>query len=184
MKSFPFVVTKYTHEIVDLELAKQWLRMDIPGYTGQDGVIESAIASAVDRVESQCNLQLGISEYRWNADYRPSCIEDVFYVKEITSISYKDGTVSTTVNDTDYELVQLGERRSEIRWNEDVYYREYRGFSIDFKAGFELGKVPPVLLRAIRAMIREDFEGTGDSISEKRTLSDKLMADYKIGYPG
>lgn len=179
--NFPFITTKHTTEVITLALAKQWLRMDIVGYTGEDSVIEAAIKSAVSRVENHCNLQLGVSTYTWNTECRPCDFADVHFVKSITSIEYHNGTSYTTVDTADYELLQTGERKSRIIWKEGVTYDAKR-YRIVFTAGLSI--VPEDLKRAMRAMIGEDFDNRGDGVSERKTLSDKLMADYRIGYPG
>ncbi len=181
-RSTPFVIEKYTTEIVSLALAKEYLRMDIPGYTGEDSTINAAIKAAINKVETACNLQLGISEYQWNTHCRPCDFSDVYYVKEIISIRYHNGTSYVTVPDSDYELVRIGEKRSVIEWNEGVNIDSHK-FELKFKAGFA---VPPdMLLLAVRALLSEDFAGDrGDRVSEKKTLSDKLMADFQIGYAG
>lgn len=156
--------------------------MDVPGYTGEDSTINAAIKAAINKVEVDCNLQLGVSEYQWNTDCRPCDFSDVYYVKSIISIRYHNGTTYVTVPDSDYELVRIGEKRSRIRWNEDVDITGDR-FELKFTAGFA---VPPdALLRAVRALMGEDFGGNrGDGVSERKTLSDKLMAPFQIGYPG
>lgn len=181
--SLPFITEKYTHDIVTLEQARQWLRMDIPGYEEEDSVIEMAIESAISRVEEECNLSLGISEYTWTTQYLPCEIKDTFYVKSITSIEYKSGSAYLTASENDYELIQISKRRSSILWGSGITYSADR-MRLKFKAGFEEGEAPAIYLQIIRAMVAEQFDNRGDGVSEKKTLSDKLMDKVKIGYAG
>jgi len=181
--NLPFISEKYTHDIVTLEQARQWLRMDIPGYEEEDSVIEMAVESAISRVEEECNLSLGISEYTWNTQYLPCEFKDTFYVKNITSIEYRSGSSFLLAPEADYELIQVSKRRSEILWNSNVNYQSNR-IRLKFTAGFEEGEVPPILLQAIRAIVSEQFDNRGDGVLEKKTLSDKLMDKVKIGYAG
>lgn len=181
-KSFPFIVQRYDHDIVTLPQAREWLRMDIPGYDGEDNSIVMAIQSAVSRVESTCNLSLGISTYEWNVDCRPCDFEDVFYVQEIVGISYYDTDNYTPIDTTKYRLKRLGTLRSEIKWIDYPVDREIDDYKITFKAGMPEGTVPGDLLLAIRSMIVQQFDTRGDIVAEKKTLSDKLMENYRIGY--
>ncbi|QRQ99712.1 head-tail connector protein [Dyadobacter sandarakinus] len=183
MSRYPFVITPHAEEIISLDLAKKWLRMDIPGYTGEDEVIQEAIKAAVSRVETVCNLSLGISTYQWNTESQPCQIKDVFYVKEIVSLRHFDNDAYQTIQTDQYELVQIGEKRSVILYHPDFDAR-YGRFELTFTAGFGADRVPSDLKRAIRAMISEDFDNRADGVSEKKTLSDKLMEPYRIGYPG
>ncbi|MCF2443649.1 phage head-tail connector protein [Dyadobacter sp. CY345] len=182
LKSLPFITEKYTHDIVTLRQAREWLRMDIPGYDGEDSVILMAIESAVSWVETYCNLSLGISDYEWNTDCLPNSFNDVFYIQSITSIDYRGESGYLGVNSNNYELIQVSKRRSEIEWfNTQISSNRYK---IKFKAGFPDGQVPAVLLDAIRARIAERFENRGDGVSEKKTLSEKLADQFKIPYAG
>lgn len=156
--------------------------MDVDGYDREDSVIEMAIESAIDWVENYCNLSLGISDYRWNADCVPYSFNDVFYIQSITSIEYRGDSGYNLISSVDYELVQVSKRRSAIEWfNSDITSNRFR---INFKAGFPEGQVPAVLLDAIRARIAERFENRGDGVSEKKTLSEKLADQFKIPYAG
>lgn len=179
----PFVTGKYDHDIVTLDQARQWLRMDIPGYEEEDSVIEMAIESAISRVEEECNLSLGISEYIWNTQYLPCEIKDTFYVKSITSIEYKSGSDYILVPISDYELMQVSKRRSVILWNENINYNS-KIFRLRFNAGFDEGSTPAIYLQIIRSMVAEQFDNRGDGVAEKKTLSEKLMNKVKIGYAG
>ncbi len=186
--SYPFITEKYTNEIVTLETARSWLEMDIQGYTGKDDLINKIIGSAVRSVETDCNFQLGISTYTWNTDCRPCEFRDTFYIKSIESISYKGGESPgedgySVINSDSYELVQVSKRRTKIIWNDGVSSDSCR-HRIVFTAGLAEGEVPEDLLRAIRIRISDDYNNGGDTTSEKRTLSDKLIAPYIIGYAG
>ena len=183
INNLPFIVERYTHDIVTLKQAREWLRMDIPGYEEEDSVILMAIESAVSRVEEECNLSLGISEYVWNTHCLPGEFKDTFYVKSITSIEYRGTSDYLVAPALDYELVQISKRRSVLLWAEKLSYSPDR-VRISFKAGFEQGKVPPIYLQIIRAMVSEHFDNRGDGVSEKKTLSEKLMDKVKIGYAG
>jgi len=176
MRSLPFISEKYNTEVISLALAKEWLEMDIDGYEGKDDLIQECIDSAVASIESTCNLQLGLSTYTWNTTCLPVTFTDTFYVKEIVSIS-KDGVV---IPDSQYRLMQISKRSSVIVWNNAP--STWQDFQIVFKAGF--ATVPKDLKQAIRARIGEYYLNRGDGVSEKKTLSDKLIASYIIQYAG
>jgi len=72
--------------------------------------------------------------------------------------------------------------RSIIKWIDYPVDIEIDDYKITFKAGMTEGAVPADLLLAIRALISQQFDSRGDVISEKKTLSDKLMENYRIGY--
>jgi len=156
--------------------------MDIPGYEEEDSVIEMAIESAIDRVESTCNISLGISTYEWNVDCRPCDFQDIFYVQSIDGISYYGTSDYLAIENSHYRLKRVGTLRSIIKWIDYPVDREIDDYKITFKAGMPEGTVPADLLLAIRALISQQFDSRGDVISEKKTLSDKLMENYRIGY--
>jgi hypothetical protein len=175
VKSYPFITEKYTDAIVDLNLVKQWLEMDIDGYEGRDDLIEACIKSAIASVETECNFQLGISTYNWFTLSTPYKFNDTAYVKEIVSI--KVG--GTLIDSSFYGLIRTSERSSVIIWNQVPTVAGI--YEVVFKAG--LDTVDPGLLQAVRARITEHYKRE-DSVAEKRTLSDKLLAPFIIPYAG
>lgn len=144
----------------------------------EDSTIADAIEAAVRRVEDECNLSLGISEYTWNTSGLPCDFRDAKYVKEIVSVTV-DGEILEA--NTHYKLVRTGPVYSRIDWIGATPGRET---TIVFRAGFGPGEVPPNLIRAIRAMVQDSYDKEGDTVSEKKTLSDKLIAPYQHGYAG
>lgn len=177
MSTYPHISTRHNDEIVCLSKAKKWLRMDVEGFDEDDDLIQDAIQAAARRVEDECNLSLGISEYTWNTSGIPCDFRDVKYVKEIVSITV-DGEVVSADN---YKLVRTGQVYSRIDW---IGVSPGRETTIVFRAGFGPGEVPPNLLKAIRVMAAEEYDRRGDGVSEKKTLSDRLMEPYKHGYAG
>ena len=178
MDSFPYISCRHTDQIVSLQTAKKWLRMDVEGMDDDDMIIQDAIVSAVRRVEDECHLSLGVSEYTWETTGLPCDFADVKYVREIVSVTIDDQEVDSMY----YRLIRVGESHCKIEWEKSV--RPGRKVVIVFKAGFGVEHIPANLLRAIRAMIQADFDEHGDTVAEKRTLSDKLMLAYKQGYAG
>lgn len=178
----PFVAVKYTHDIITLTQAKEWLRMDIPGYDGEDSVILMAIASAISWVEEKCPFTLGVSDWIWNPDFLPCQFNDTFYIQSITSIEYKGESGYVAISGSDYELIHVSKRRSVIEWFNTSFITDR--FRIKFKAGFPEGEVPPVLLDAMRARVAERFDNRGDGVSEKKTLSEKLLDNFVLTYAG
>lgn len=152
--------------------------MDVEGFYEDDDLIQDAIQAAVRRVEDECNLSLGISEYTWVTSGLPCDFRDAKYVKEIVSITV-DGEVLEA--STHYKLVRTGQVYSRIDW---IGVSPGRETTIVFRAGFGPGEVPPNLLKAIRVMIQDDFDKEGDGVSEKKTMSDRLMDPYRHGYAG
>jgi len=178
MTTFPYISERHTEKIVTLEAAKKWLRMDVDGMDEDDAIIQDAISSAVRRVEDECHVSLGVSEYTWETTGLPCDFSDVKYVREIVSVTI-DGE---EIDNTHYKLIRTGEAYSKIKWDGGI--QPGRETVIVFRAGFGVDQVPPNLMRAIRAMIQADFDEHGDSVAEKRTLSDKLMMAYRHGYAG
>lgn len=185
MKSYPFVTEKYTTEVISLDRAKAWLRKDIPGYNGEDDNITELIYSAVDYVETECNISLGVSTYEWHADCLPCEIPDTFYVREIVSIQSLTGSTLAPVDSVNYSLFKNSKRRSTIQWSPDYSADvDVDGYVVRFKAGFESDKIPPRLLMAVRALIAAWDTDRDDSVSERKTVSDKILAPYVLAYAG
>lgn len=182
--SFPFITTKYTHEIVSLREVKQWLRMDIEGYDEEDEVIEKLIKEAVSSVEQECGFTLGISDYQWNCDSRPCNFGDIGWITEITAITYTEDIDPVAYTTDDYRLIRTGKRDSKIKWSKSITVSRSFEHTLTFKAGFAEGDIPDDLITAIRARIGELFENRKDGVSEKRTLSDKILLRYKNAYAG
>ncbi|MBO9614204.1 MAG: phage head-tail connector protein [Dyadobacter sp.] len=181
--TYPFIATRYTDEIVSLAEAREWLRVDIGGYEDDDNTIIALIQSAIDYVEKKCNLSLGVSDYEWHTFSLPCAMRDTYFVRSITSIQEKTSSGLVAIDPSNYELVPASKRRHLILWK-NGYFNNGSGFLVKFKAGFDEDEVPPTLLMAIRALIAGWFDGREDAINEKKTLSDKLIATYRIGYAG
>lgn len=178
MKTYPFITQKYTTSVVSIDLAKQWLEMDIEGYEGKDDIIEATIKSAVESIEEELNFQLGISTYTWYSPCLPCKFNDTFYVKEIVSIKHGDALIGSNT----YYLLPTSERSSMIIWYSTPASAPF--YEIVFKAGVPSDNVPGGILQAIRARIGEFYINRGDGVSEKRTLSDKLLTPFIIPYAG
>jgi hypothetical protein len=176
MITYPFITQKYTTSVISIDLAKQWLEMDIEGYDGKDALIEQIIMSAVASVEKELNFQLGLSTYTWYSPCLPYKFNDTQYVKEIVSIKHG----STVINNNTYYLLPTSERSSMIIWYDTPASAPF--YEVIFKAG--LSEMDPGLLQAIRARIGEYYINRGDGVSEKRTLSDKLLTPFIIPYVG
>jgi uncharacterized phiE125 gp8 family phage protein len=155
--------------------------MDIPGYTGEDDTIEDLIASAVDYVETECNLSLGVSTYEWYPDCLPGLFPDTVYVQNILSIDGTNSTGTALIDAANYSLIKTGSRGRKIKWI-DSFKSDHSAFKVTFKAGFEDGKIPPRLLMALRALVAEWYDNRGNLSQEKKTFVDNLLAPYVIAY--
>ncbi|MCE7071994.1 hypothetical protein LZG74_16885 [Dyadobacter sp. CY327] len=155
--------------------------MDIPEFEDDDQTIENLVNAGIDYVETQCNLQLGISDYEWYTSCLPYEIPDTFYVRSITSIESVASGGPTIINPSNYEFIRMSKRRCCIQWNND-YSNNATSFLVKFKAGFEEGYVPEALLMAVRAFIGDGYVNREDPIREKRTLVDKLISPFVLPY--
>ncbi|ACT96701.1 hypothetical protein [Dyadobacter fermentans] len=183
MRTYPRLKTKYTSLPVSVEQAKKWLRLDIPGFTGEDEKIEELIGSAVDYVETECKLSLGLSDYEWYANCLPCEIPDQFLVDSITSIEELFPSGYTVIADTNYFLVPVSERSSKIQWISS-FETSSTVFRVNFKAGYADGKIPKRLLQAVRGLIAEWYDSPGDYVREKKTMVDRLLEPFVIAYAG
>ncbi len=183
MRSYPILKTKYTSLPVSVEQAKKWLRLDIPGYVAEDEKIEELIGAAVDYVETECNLSLGLSDYEWYAEHLPCEVPDRFHVVSITKIEELLPSGYTEITDTNYSLIPVSERTKLIQWIPS-YQTSSSVFRVNFKAGYPDGKIPKRLLQAIRGLIAEWYDDPGDYVREKKTMVDRLLEPYILPYAG
>lgn len=183
MKTYPVLKTKYTASPVSVEQAKNWLRLDIPDYTAEDGKIESLIEAAVSYVEKECNLSLGISDYEWYTDYLPCKFADTFNVASIVRVEQEVDDDFVVIADSEYKLIPISETTSRIRWKSS-FKATGSFFRTTFSAGYGDGKIPPRLLQAVRVLIAEWYDDPGDYVREKKTMVDRLLAPYVLPYAG
>lgn len=183
LPNYPVLKTKYTYEPVSLEEARQWLRVDIAGYEEEDTEIAALVLAAIDYVERECNLSLGVSTYEWYPNYLPCEIRDAFYIKDITSIEQEGESGFETIPNTNYTLIPASERRKVIRWKEG-FSTTATQFKVTFTAGFEEGKISERLLLAVRVLISKFYENRDDTPEEKKTVVDRLIESFKIPYFG
>lgn len=183
LHNYPILKERYTTEPVSLDEAREWLRLDIDGYEDEDTVLAVLVDSAIDYIERECNLSLGISTYEWYPECLPSEIRDTYYIQSITSIEVDGATGFEVIPDTNYTLIPASERRSKIRWNE-TYTTTGSNFRVTFTAGFEDGKIPPRILLAVRVLVSKFYESRGDNPEEKKTVVDRLLSSFKIPYFG
>lgn len=183
MITYPYIISRHTATIVTLVEAKQWLRMDIEGYDAENDLISSLIASAIGYVEDACNIQLGVSTYRWETTCQPCEIRDTFYIQAITSINHRVDGSNELIEGANYSLWRTGPRGSVIDWTGGYISRSDR-FTLEFTAGFPDGEVPPRLKMAIRALVVHWYDNREDSVSEKKTFTDKLIAPFVNAYFG
>lgn len=183
MRSYPILKTKYDSLPVTVDQAKNWLRLDIPGYTIEDSKIEGLIAAAVDYVETECNLSLGVSDYEWYVDFLPCEIRDRYLIKSITSIEEEADSEYTLIPAENYTLIPAGELRSKIRWNRG-FTTSSCSFRVMFKAGYDTESIPPRLLQAVRGLIAEWYDDPGDYVRAKKTMVDRLLEPYILPYAG
>lgn len=181
--TYPYVISKHTATIITLIEVKQWLRMDIVGYDAENDLIAALIAGAVGYIEEACNIQLGVSTFRWETPWQPCEIRDTFYVQALTSINHRVDGADELIADTNYSLWRTGPRGSAIEWK-DNYTSSSDRFIIEFTAGFPEGEVPPRLKMAIRALVVHWYDNREDFVSEKKTFSDKLIAPFVNAYVG
>jgi uncharacterized phiE125 gp8 family phage protein len=172
-------------DIITLDMARSYLNMDIPGVTFADDLIVQFIKSAVAYVERKTNVSFGISTYKWSGGWCSRMrIPDSFYVKSIVSVKATDRDgVETVASPTDYKLVRVGEKESEIRWvygYEKIPYAEYE---IEWTAGFDPSDSPyEELKQAILLLVGSWYDTRVDSVAEKKTLADRIINLHVIGY--
>lgn len=184
-KTFPYILTKYTDEPITLEEARKWLRMDIEGYEEDDDSVAKALLAAIDKVETEIDSTLCVSTYQWNTWCFPCDFGSKNLIRSITSIQYHDGNNYLTLDTDKYSLVRTGELSSKIYYS-DLPTVESSNFPIivTFTAGYQIGEIPDRILQAVRALTGEFYNGfLGDTVSEKRTLSDKLLNTARIPFP-
>lgn len=184
-KIYPYRTIKPAVEVISLEQARAWLNMDIEGVTFADNVIRDLLESAIDYVETEINVSLGVSTYEWCPECFPTDILDTFFVQSILSISRTEDEDYVAIDPANYKLVKVSERRTKIVWA-SAYDRsgenQYSPYKVVFTAGYPEDKIPPRLKQAIRALIAAWYNGDSDPVSEKKTLSDKIMAPFVIPY--
>lgn len=159
--------------------------MDIEGYEDDDDSIAKALNAAIDKVETEIDSTLCVSTYQWNTWCFPCDFGSKHLIRSIESIQYHDGTEYVDLSTSNYSLVRTGELSSKIYYS-DLPTVEASNFPIiiTFTAGYELGEIPERILQAVRALTGEFYQGyLGDSVSEKRTLSDKLLMTARIPFP-
>jgi uncharacterized phiE125 gp8 family phage protein len=185
-KTFPYISEKYTDEPISLDEARKWLRMDIEGYEDDDESISKALNAAIDKVENDIDSTLCVSTYEWNTWCFPCDFGSKHLIRTIESIQYHDGTEYVDLDVSKYSLVRTGELRSKIYYADDLPEVTTSNFPIivTFTAGHEFGKIPERVLQAVRALTGEFYNGfLGDSVNEKRTLSDKLLDGARVPFP-
>ena len=161
--------------------------MDIEGYEEDDESITKALNAAIDKVETEIDATLCVSTYQWNTWCLPCEFGSKHLIRSIESIQYHDGSDYVTLGTDKYSLVRVGELRSKIFYSDDLPTIESSNFPIivTFTAGYELGEIPERILQAVRSLTGEFYGGyLGDSVSEKRTLSDKLLHSARIPFVG
>jgi uncharacterized phiE125 gp8 family phage protein len=183
LHNYPILKERYTNEPISLDEAQEWLRLDIEGYEDEDTVLAALVESAIDYVERECNLSLGVSTYEWYPDYLPCEIRDTYYIRSITSIEVEGESGFELIQSTNYSLIPASERRTKIRWIEG-FSSTGSNFRVTFKAGFEEGKIPPRILLAVRVLLSKFYENRGDNAEEKKTVVDRLLSSFKIPYFG
>lgn len=181
--SFPFLVSKYTTEPVSLDEAREWLRLDIQGYEAEDSTIAQLVLSAIDYVEKECNISLGVSEYEWNTECLPREIKDAAYVKSIVSIEEETEAGYTAIDSQNYTLIKTGERSTRIKWKSG-FSSSADAYKVSFTAGFEEGEIPERILMAVRILICKWYDSRGDTVEEKKTVVDRILSAFKIPYAG
>lgn len=183
LPNYPFLKEKYTDEPISLDEAREWLRLDIDGYEEEDTIVAVLVESAIDYVERECNLSLAVSTYEWYTDCLPCEIRDVYYIRSITSIEVEVETGFEVIPGSNYSLIPASERRSKIKWKDD-YTATGSSFRVTFTAGFEIGKIPPRILLAVRVLLSKFYENRDDTPEEKKTAVDRLLESFKIPYFG
>ena len=185
-KTFRYRIAKPAAlDIITLDMARSYLNMDIPGVTFADDLITQYIKSAIAYVERKTNVSFGISTYRWNGGWCSRMgIPDTFYVKSIVGITATDQEgVVTEVTPTDYSLVRIGEKLSEIRWIHGYERVPYAQYGVEFTAGFDPIDEPyEELKQAILLLVGSWYDTRVDSVAEKKTLADKIINLHVIGY--
>ncbi|MDR6805566.1 putative phiE125 gp8 family phage protein [Dyadobacter sp. BE34] len=182
-RSYPILKEKYTVSPVTLVQAKQWLKLDIPGYVAEDAKIQELIDEAIGYVETETNLSLAVSDYEWYTSTLPCEIRDKYLIQSITSIEEEGDSGFTVIPASNYSLIRESELRSRIRWAAS-FRTSKTFFRVTFKAGYPEGKIEKNLLRAVRGLIAEWYEAPGDYVREKKTMVDRLLAPFVLPYAG
>lgn len=159
--------------------------MDIEGYEEDDDSIAKALTAAIDKVETEIDSTLDVSTYQWNTWCFPCEFGSKHLVRSIESIQYHNGTTYVNLSTDKYSLVRIGELKSKIYYGDDLPTVESSNFPviITFTAGYQLGQIPERILQAVRALTGEFYSSyLGDPVSEKRTLSDKLLSTARVPF--
>lgn len=183
MRTYSILKTKYESLPVSVEQAKKWLRLDIPDFEEENSKILDLIEAAIDYVETECHLSLGLSDYEYYANCLPCEIPDRFHVESITSIEELLSSGYTEILNTNYSLMPVSERTKVIQWVPD-FETSSTVFRVNFKAGYGEGKIPKRLLQAVRGLVAEWYDDPGDYVREKKTMVDRLLEPYIISYAG
>ncbi|MCF0060124.1 hypothetical protein MUK70_12810 [Dyadobacter chenwenxiniae] len=177
--SYPYLVEKYGGGNFSIDDGRRWIRMDIPGYDECDDDLAETMHAALDYVETECNVSLGISTYEWYTENLPCTIPDATFLKEIVSIEgFKDG-MATAIATTNYALRKVGAKNTRIIWNPS-FNHQYEHFIVKFKAGMGPEEIPPRMVMAIRILVGEWDTNRIDLPAEKKTMVDRLLSIYVI----
>lgn len=183
MPSYPYVYESPTASVIDIDSAKEWLRID-RGVTADDLTISQALESAIDSVEQDIGASLRPTVYEWNTSCFPGPIPTRL-ISEITSVEYFDGTDYVALPVESYRLIRTGQHSHKLAYTDITdftYERREDTIRVRFTAGYE--SVPPGLLQAVRARLGDFYDNRGDGVAEKKTLSDKLTDKYRLPYVG
>lgn len=183
MKSYPYVIEPSQLPPIPLDEAKDWLRID-RGVTDDDLTVSAVLASAIETVERDAGVSLRPATYEWYTHGWP-CEIPARKITAISEIAYHDGTDYVVLDAASYRLVRTGENAYRLMYGDlSAFSYQYRGdgIRIRFIAGYD--EPPAGLLQAVRARLSEFYDNRGDGVSEKRTLSDKLVRKYQLPYAG
>lgn len=189
MKTYPYIITPSADSPLTLQQARQWLALDIPGFDGEDDKIHDLIRSACAWAERYAGIKLLPTAYEWVCDGLPCQIPGIRLITEITSIECHNGEEYVALEPgTHYRTYRQGQERMVIEYvagaSLPALPRRGDAVRVRFTAGFAENEVPQDVVQAIRARLREDFDLPGDRVSEKKTLSERILDLYRETYAG
>lgn len=168
--------TAPTDIAVGLALVKSDLRLDGDEF---DADLESNVKTATEEIESDCRRQLLEADFTLYLDSFPTgaCAEQRAIllercpVLEVSEIRYMDAAGNwQTMDASDYRVDIVSEPcrvAPEFGLFWPITRRVSNAVEVDFKAGYgTIEDVPEIAKQAIRARVRELFEGCGTDGSE------------------
>lgn len=172
-------------EIISLAIARKQLQLE-EDFTEDDTLIQLYIDAAITEAENYTNIE--ISEKKFRVDGKS--FEDALTfskqkIQAIDSIKYIDvDGVTQTIAAEKYSLQKVDKYENKITFSEDYTLPEVKEFTpnavqISVTVGYESGKVPKAIQKALLLMITNSYEFRNDAVKEKCTASENVLHKYR-----